>query len=220
MSETNPTDPPTPLLRIHYGSNGMAECGAHAEGRCDAATLTNDPALVTCRVCRGWLPIVVWPKGESPEPPSLASTGAAEEPRWQPIETAPKEQRVLVALKRQPLETVTEIAFGYFVMTLPDQPDGVWTCDETGVEIVPTHWLPLPAAPDAAAARPGSPDRLRQVVEPLVKAAEDAIAFLNIIDWNDSTSERNAGDVQHALEVALSAVPASPPLPADQETPT
>jgi hypothetical protein len=46
---------------MHYGSHGMAECGAHGDGRVDEALLTKDPKLVTCRTCRGWLPLVVWP---------------------------------------------------------------------------------------------------------------------------------------------------------------
>lgn len=45
----------------HYGSHGVAECGAHGDGRLSNALLTKDPALVTCPTCRGWLPIVCWP---------------------------------------------------------------------------------------------------------------------------------------------------------------
>ena len=69
---------------------------------------------------------------------------------WQPIETAPREQRVLVVLKPQPSERVGEITFAYFVMTLPDEPEGVWTRDETGEACVPTHWMPVPDAPTLA----------------------------------------------------------------------
>jgi len=77
-----------------------------------------------------------------------AAPAAPQEARgWQPIETAPKEQRVLVLLKPHPFQDAGEITFGYFVMTLPDQPAGVWTGDETGEAIVPTHWLPLPSPP-------------------------------------------------------------------------
>lgn len=36
---------------VHYGSNGCAECGA------EQPSLTLQPPLVTCAVCRGWLPI-------------------------------------------------------------------------------------------------------------------------------------------------------------------
>ena len=39
---------------VHYGSLGQAECGADYQ---DMA-LTTVPANVTCRTCRGWLPIV------------------------------------------------------------------------------------------------------------------------------------------------------------------
>jgi hypothetical protein len=44
----------------HYGSHGMAECGAHGDGRVADDQLTKDPDAVTCRICRGWLPLVVW----------------------------------------------------------------------------------------------------------------------------------------------------------------
>lgn len=57
--------------RTHYGSHGMAECGAHGDGRVAEALLTTDPALVTCSTCRGWLPIVVWPKATTEEPRTL-----------------------------------------------------------------------------------------------------------------------------------------------------
>lgn len=39
----------------------------------------------------------------------------------------------------------------------------------------------------------------------LVKAAQDAIAFLDSVEWNDHTSEEDAGNVQHELEEALRA---------------
>ena len=42
---------------IHYGSNGMAECGAEGH-RVPDERLTKDPSAVTCPICRGWLPIV------------------------------------------------------------------------------------------------------------------------------------------------------------------
>jgi hypothetical protein len=71
-----------------------------------------------------------------------ASPRAAE---WQPIETAPKDdRRVLVALKPRPLKTVGEITFGYWA---PEA--DVWTRDETGEAIEPTHWMPVPAPPRA-----------------------------------------------------------------------
>lgn len=48
----------------HYGSHGMAECGAHGDGKVNEALLTLSPDDVTCKVCRGWLPIVVgWKPG-------------------------------------------------------------------------------------------------------------------------------------------------------------
>jgi len=39
---------------VHYGSLGQAECGADYPNM----ALTTVPANVTCRTCRGWLPIV------------------------------------------------------------------------------------------------------------------------------------------------------------------
>jgi hypothetical protein len=54
------------VTTLHYGSHGMAECGAHGDGRVPDEHLTKDPDLVTCRICRGWLPLVCWnwkPKG-------------------------------------------------------------------------------------------------------------------------------------------------------------
>lgn len=47
---------------IHFGSHGAAECGAHGDGKVDESLLTKDPGRVTCRTCRGWLPIVCWPR--------------------------------------------------------------------------------------------------------------------------------------------------------------
>lgn len=42
----------------HYGSHGHGECGA------TFASVTMNPEAVTCRTCRGWLPIVV-PAGDA-----------------------------------------------------------------------------------------------------------------------------------------------------------
>lgn len=52
---------------VHYGSLGSAECGANYA---DMA-LTTVPANVTCRTCRGWLPIVA---------PELQSTPLEQNP--------------------------------------------------------------------------------------------------------------------------------------------
>lgn len=56
---------------------------------------------------------------------------------WQPIETAPKHRRVLIAWDY--LDEDPEIAF--------QNGQGVW-CDDHGDEFtLPTHWMPLPAPP-------------------------------------------------------------------------
>ena len=49
---------------IHYGSNGMAECGAE-DHRVPVERLTKRPEDVTCATCRGYLPIVA-PHSEAP----------------------------------------------------------------------------------------------------------------------------------------------------------
>lgn len=74
---------------------------------------------------------------------------------WQPMDTAPKEQRVLVALKPYPLQHEGEITFGYLA-TSRDEPLGIWTLDETGEACLPTHWMPLPPAPDRSLPDPKS----------------------------------------------------------------
>lgn len=48
---------------VHYGKNGYGECGAGSfdefeRGKRTPAEVTLNTADVTCRVCRGWLPIV------------------------------------------------------------------------------------------------------------------------------------------------------------------
>ena len=59
---------------------------------------------------------------------------------WQPIETAPKCVRVLVALMPR-----GELLFGCCVMD--EGENYIWTDDETGQFIKPTHWMPLPDPP-------------------------------------------------------------------------
>jgi len=58
---------------------------------------------------------------------------------WQPIASAPKQERVLVYVA-DPDDI--GIVWGYQLE------DGMWTEDETGREIsMPTHWMPLPLPP-------------------------------------------------------------------------
>lgn len=60
---------------------------------------------------------------------------------WQPIETAPLAERVLVILRHG------EITFGYQVRVSVEPPKNWWTRDEDGSRCKPTHWMPLPEAP-------------------------------------------------------------------------
>lgn len=68
---------------------------------------------------------------------------------WQPMDSAPIDQRVLVVLKPHPLRHDGEITFAYFG-TSKDEPFGIWTRDETGELCIPILWMPLPPAPDRA----------------------------------------------------------------------
>lgn len=58
--------------------------------------------------------------------------------RWQAIETAPKEERVLVVIEGG------EVTFGYQARS---DDAWVWTRAETGEACRPTHWMPLPDPP-------------------------------------------------------------------------
>ena len=78
--------------------------------------------------------------------PTVIPPAVSLEP-WQPIETAPKQERILVYL---PDPDDIGIVWGYQL------DDGTWTEDETGCEIsTPTHWMSLPAPPKLDAARAG-----------------------------------------------------------------
>lgn len=68
---------------VHYGSHGTAECGADYS---DMA-LTTVPSNVTCRTCRGWLPIVHdWNPSES------ATAADAVDPQASNQESGPRAQ--------------------------------------------------------------------------------------------------------------------------------
>jgi hypothetical protein len=59
------------MSTIHYGSNSQAECGA-SDG-----LVSLKAAEVTCRTCRGWLPIVA-PELQAPVyPTAIHSDGEA-----------------------------------------------------------------------------------------------------------------------------------------------
>lgn len=81
-------------------------------------------------------------------------------PMWQPIETAPRDGTAILAWNENygARETRWEfyregsIAFSWFQEG--KGPDGAWRWAEPqnnwGSSWAPTHWMPLPAAPDAA----------------------------------------------------------------------
>ena len=80
-----------------------------------------------------------------PQEPYPDAAPHAEE-GWQPIATAPREQRILV-YSDDPDDI--GIMWGYQL------PDGSWTEDETGCGIKePTHWMSLPAPPLTGSAGP------------------------------------------------------------------
>lgn len=67
---------------------------------------------------------------------------------WQPIETAPDDTAILVYLTGAAQGLEIEIAH-----RSSDDPDGDWyvaTHDGPPIDVPPTHWMPLPLAPEAA----------------------------------------------------------------------
>ncbi len=60
---------------------------------------------------------------------------------WQPIETAPKDEEIIMVNERGWLR------IGY----LPRRETMTWVCDDwddiTGKQIYPTHWMPAPELP-------------------------------------------------------------------------
>lgn len=60
---------------------------------------------------------------------------------WQPIETAPKNQRVIIQANH---DATDECAMGWW-----DEIDGNWYYSPQGhiVQWKPTHWQPIPAPP-------------------------------------------------------------------------
>jgi hypothetical protein len=92
-------------------------------------------------------------------------------PHWQSHDTAPKEQRVLVVLKPQPLEREGEITFGCLV-PVDGEPADIWTRDETGEAIMVTHWMPLPRPPVPGQEPPHKLDALGYPVDGSTYAEE------------------------------------------------
>jgi hypothetical protein len=62
---------------------------------------------------------------------------------WQPIETAPKDQTEIIVLCG-----AKDIRLGWFFA--PSSLTQNWL-DQNGKRIKPTHWMPLPPAPDGDA---------------------------------------------------------------------
>jgi hypothetical protein len=75
----------------------------------------------------------------------LEALGAA---KWQPIETAPKDGTPLILFARYIHATASIIVVGHFLQT-----ECMWINTSFGnaavQQIVPLHWMPLPAAPTA-----------------------------------------------------------------------
>ncbi len=66
--------------------------------------------------------------------------------RWQPIETADKDaHRLLLGVVRR--DVLEEVHIGGFRYAINDDEVSCWWSDQCDDEIVPTHWMPLPAAP-------------------------------------------------------------------------
>jgi len=65
---------------------------------------------------------------------------------WKPIETAPKDTSVL-------LYTFFGLIYcgreRYGNLGEPNQREFMWRCDSSGRYANPTHWMPLPAPPEA-----------------------------------------------------------------------
>jgi hypothetical protein len=66
---------------------------------------------------------------------------------WQPIETAPEYEDVLLCIPRY------GVGIDMPVMAVGEQRNGIWySCDSDEDDYVlhqPTHWMPLPAPPSA-----------------------------------------------------------------------
>lgn len=69
----------------------------------------------------------------------------AEVPKWQPIETAPKDKSVMLYAGE-----LVPIYFGrkrYGTLGEPNQDHHAWRCNSSGCYANPTHWAPMPKTP-------------------------------------------------------------------------
>lgn len=64
---------------------------------------------------------------------------------WQPIESAPKDRVLLLSLIRK--GQLEEVHVGSFSYADSDDEVSCWWSHQSDDEIVPTHWMPLPAPP-------------------------------------------------------------------------
>lgn len=62
--------------------------------------------------------------------------------KWEPIDTAPMDGTEIIVLVRRKV-----VRLGWYFK--PSSRSQFW-CDENGRPIKPTHWIPLPDAPEAA----------------------------------------------------------------------
>jgi hypothetical protein len=127
--------------------HGFDRNASHNEGRyvceCESWSPPAAPAapsyLTRDTVVSGVRVIKVWPVG-SDEPQILGTTiggaPAAIAPAWQPIDTAPKDGDVLIYV------TETDEQFVAYW-------DDCWRFAPNAKLKTPTHWMPLPAAPEA-----------------------------------------------------------------------
>lgn len=77
---------------------------------------------------------------------------------WRDIESAPKDGTVILA-KNDCMEQPVEARWGDYYPSYGGPPQVTWTvwrdldeypCIPRGALLVPTHWMPLPAPPEAA----------------------------------------------------------------------
>ena len=66
-------------------------------------------------------------------------------PKWQPIETAPKGESVLLYCRGFASVYCGRKRYGN--LGEPQQSEFAWRCDSSGRFASPTHWMPLPPPP-------------------------------------------------------------------------